>query len=222
MKLPSDETHAARIARILADRIITGDIAPGTRLRQDHLATEFGASHVPVREAFRALQSQGLVESEPRRGVRVSEFDLAELREVAEMRASLEALALRHAAPNLTPAMLDAAEKVTRHGDRASTVRDWEAANRRFHQLILAPCQMPRLLRTIDDLQSASARFLFAAWRQDWEARTDHDHRAILDALRKGQTDRACTTLARHVGWIGKRKPATKNADIRDTYEIPG
>ena len=118
--------------------------------------------------------------------------------------------------------MLDAAEKVTRHGDRASTVRDWEAANRRFHQLILAPCQMPRLLRTIDDLQSASARFLFAAWRQDWEARTDHDHRAILDALRKGQTDRACTTLARHVGWIGKRKPATKNADIRDTYEIPG
>lgn len=87
MQPPTDETHAARIARILADRIITGAIPPGTRLRQDHVATEFGASHVPVREAFRVLQSQGLVESEPRRGVRVSEFDVAELREVAEMRA---------------------------------------------------------------------------------------------------------------------------------------
>ena len=71
-------------------------------------------------------------------------------------------------------------------------------------------------------LQAASARFLFAAWRSDWEARTDHDHRAILDALRKGQTEFACSTLARHVGWIGKRKPTSKNADIRETYEIPG
>ena len=119
--------------------------------------------------------------------------------------------------PNLAEA-----EEATRHGDRASTVRDWEAANRRFHRLILSPCRMPRLLRTIDDLQAASARFLFAAWQRDWEARTDHDHRAILDALRKGQTDLACAILSRHVGWIGKRKPATKNAAPQVTYEIPG
>ena len=144
------------------------------------------------------------------------------LREVAEMRSSLESLALRHASPNMTRAILQEAEEVTRHGDSASTVRDWEAANRHFHRLILSPCRMPRLLRTIDDLQAASARFLFAAWRRDWEARTDHDHRAILDALRKGQTDLACATLARHVGWIGKRKTAVKNADLRETYEIPG
>lgn len=211
-----------RIARILADRIISGEIPPGARLRQDHVASEFGTSHVPVREAFRALQTQGLAESEPWRGFRVTEFDVAELREVAEMRASLESLALRQAAPNLTREILKEAEEVTRHGDRASNVRDWEAANRRFHRLILEPCRMPRLLRTIDDLQAASARFLFAAWRRDWETRTDHDHRAILNALREGQTDFACSTLARHVGWIGKRKPSSKNADLRETYEIPG
>ncbi len=222
MQTRPEETHAARIARILADRIITGEIPPGARLRQDHIAAEFGASHVPVREAFRELQAQGLAQSEARRGFRVTEFEVAELREVAEMRASLETLALRHAAPNLTRAILDEAEEVTRHGDRASTVRDWEAANRHFHRLILGPCRMPRLLRSIDDLQAASARFLFAAWRRDWEARTDHDHRAILEALRKGQTDRACAILARHVGWIGKRKPAAKNADLRETYEILG
>ena len=99
MQTPPDETHAARIARILADRIITGDIPPGARLRQDHIAAEFGASHVPVREAFRDLQAQGLAESLPRRGFRVSDFDVTALREVAEMRASLESLALRHAAP---------------------------------------------------------------------------------------------------------------------------
>lgn len=218
----SEETQVARIARILTDRIVSGDIAPGARLRQDHIAAEFGASHVPVREAFRELQMQGLAESLPRRGVRVTEFDLAELREVAEMRASLELLALRHAAPNMTRQVLDEAEDVMLQGDAAATVRDWEAANRRFHRLILAPCRMPRLLRTIDGLHLASARFLFAAWRRDWEARTDYDHRKVLDALRKGQTELACATLARHVSWIGKRKPAAKNADISETYEIPG
>ena len=210
MKAQIPETHAARIARVLTQKIIAGDIPPGARLRQDHIAAEFGASHVPVREAFRQLESQGLAENLPRRGVRVTDFDMAELREVAEMRASLEALALRHAAPKITRAIIEEAEEVTRLCDTSDNVRDWEAANRQFHRMILTPCGMPRLLKTIDDLQMASARFLFAAWRQNWESRTDHDHRAILDALKKGQTDRACATLARHVGWMGGRK-----ADIK-------
>lgn len=222
MKAPTDGTLSERIARSLADRIISGEIPPGTRLRQDHIAAEFGASHVPVREAFRELQIQGLAENQPRRGFSVTGFDIAELREVAEMRASLETLALRHAAPNLNPTIIKEAEEVTRHGDSASNVRDWEAANRRFHRLILTPCNMPRLLRSIDDLQTASARFLFAAWRRDWEARTDHDHRAILRALRERQIDTACAALARHVGWIGKRKSSVKNALPIETYQIPG
>lgn len=218
----SQETQASRIARVLTDRIVSGETAPGTRLRQDHIAAEFGASHVPVREAFRELQMKGLAEGLPRRGFRVTDFDLTELREVAEMRASLETLALRHAAPNITRAILIEAEEVTRRGDTADNIRDWEAANRHFHRLILSPCRMPRLLHTIEDLQVASARFLFAAWRRNWEARTDHDHRCVIDALRKGQADLACATLARHVGWIGKRKSAIKNADLKETYEIPG
>ena len=66
-----NETIAARISRVLADRIIEGEIEPGTKLRQDHIAEEFQTSHVPVREAFRRLEAQGLAVSEPRRGVRV-------------------------------------------------------------------------------------------------------------------------------------------------------
>jgi len=112
----SPETIAVRISRELADRIVSGVLEPGSRLRQDHVAAEFGTSHVPVREAFRRLEAQGLAVSEPRRGVRVASFDLAEVKEVAEMRAALEVLALRHAAPHLTRAILDAAEAATRAG----------------------------------------------------------------------------------------------------------
>lgn len=54
---------------------------------------------------------------------------------------------------------------------------------------------MPRLLAAIDDLHAASARFLFATWRSEWETRTDHDHRAILTALRQNDVDVAATIL---------------------------
>ncbi len=218
----SDETIAVRISRILAERIIAGTIEPGARLRQDHIAAQFGASHVPVREAFRLLEAQGLAVSEPRRGVRVAAFDLGEVKEVAEMRAALEVLALRHAVPHLTVAILNQAEEATQKGDSSRDVRSWEEANRTFHRLILEPCGMPRLLATIEDLHAASARFLFAAWRSEWEARTDQDHRAILAALRRGQLDVAAAALARHVQWIGNRPVRTASGQTRQAFVIDG
>lgn len=204
------EPIAARISRALAERIVSGELAAGAKLRQDHIAEEFGASHVPVREAFRRLEAQGLVESQPRRGVRVAGFSMEEVREIAEMRASLEVLALRNAAPHLTRAILEEAEEANRAGDQALDVQTWEEANRRFHRLILAPCGMPRLMRSIDDLHTASARFLFSGWRAEWETPTDRDHRAILAALSRGDVDAAVQLLGRHVQWIGQKPAKTK------------
>lgn len=209
MTLASDDTITARIAKALSDRIVGGEIAAGAKLRQDHIAEEFGVSHVPVREAFRRLEARGLVVSEPRRGVRVAGFGLEEVLEVAEMRAALEVLALRHAAPHMTSAILDLAERAIEAGDQAGDAQSWEEANRAFHRLILAPCGMPRLMRAIDDLHMASARFLFMGWRAEWEAPTDRDHRAILWALRAGQVDLAESRLARHVSWTGGKAATT-------------
>lgn len=205
MTTSKSDTIVSRISRTLAERIIGGTIAAGAKLRQDHIAEEFGASHVPVREAFRRLEAQGLVVSEPRRGVRVAGFSLNEIREVAEMRAALEVLALRNAAPHLTRALLDQAEEVNRAGDRAGDVQTWEESNRTFHRLILTPCGMPQLLRAVDDLHTASARFLFSGWRAEWDAPTDRDHRAILAALRAGEVEMAASVLARHVQWAGQK-----------------
>ena len=206
MTKANDDTIAMRISKVLADRIIAGVLEPGSRLGQDHIAEEFSSSHVPVREAFRRLESQGLVVSEPRRGVRVAGFSLGEVREVAEMRAALEVLALRNAIPHLTRAILDQADEANRGVDQAPDVQAWEQANRSFHRTILIPCGMPRLLKAIDDLQAASARFLFSGWRAEWEAPTDRDHRAILDALRAGKGELAESVLARHVRTIGQKQ----------------
>src|ERR1700722_16343209 len=105
----NERSIATEIARALARRIVSGDLAPGEWLRQDHVAAEFRASHVPVREAFRRLEARGLLVSEPRRGVKVAPIDPATVREVTQMRAALEVLALHHAAPKLTEADLAAA-----------------------------------------------------------------------------------------------------------------
>jgi DNA-binding GntR family transcriptional regulator len=207
MTTTKNDTISLRISKVLADRIIAGALEPGSRLGQDHIAEEFSTSHVPVREAFRLLESQGLVVSEPRRGVRVAGFSLEDVREVAEMRAALEVLALRNAMPHLTRAILDQAEEANKAGDCAPDVQAWETANRRFHRTILSPCGMPRLLKAIDDLHTASARFLFSGWRAEWEAPTDRDHRKILDALKAGQMDKAASMLARHVQTIGQKRP---------------
>lgn len=214
----TEETIANRISQILAERIVRGELVPGSRLRQDPIADEFQTSHVPVREALRRLEAQGLAVSEPRRGVRVAAFDVRHVREVAEMRAVLEVLALQHAAPNLTSAILDEAAEAARQADSVSDVSEWEAANRRFHAALLKPCGMDRLLATIDDLQAASARFLFSAWQSGWEKRTDQDHQFILAALRDGKTEEATARLRTHVQRIG-RPPSDKR---RDAFAIIG
>ena len=200
-----DESVAGRIARTLANRIISGALPPGSRLRQDHIAAEFGASHVPVREAFRKLEAQGLAENKPRYGVRVSPIDPNVVFEITEMRAALEGLALFHALPHLSEADLAAADAALGEGEASGNIADWEAANRRFHVAITAPCGMPRLMAAIADLHRSDARFLFATWsRLDWQPRSDDEHREILNAIRKGEGPRARAFLEAHIRDAGR------------------
>lgn len=202
--MDEDRTLAGAITRALADRIVSGEIAPGARLRQDHVAAEFQASHVPVREAFRRLEAQGLAVSEPRRGVRVPALDPAAIRETTVMRAALEALALEHALPHLTAADLDEARTALAEGEESTDIRLWEAANRRFHRSLTAPCGMNRLMAAIDDLHQASARFMFACWRDlDWQRRSAPEHHRMLDAIAAGDGAAAVRMLRDHVTAAG-------------------
>ncbi|MES2939441.1 MAG: GntR family transcriptional regulator [Pseudomonadota bacterium] len=195
-----DNTLAGRISRELAARIVSGTLAPGERLRQDHVAVEFGASHVPVREAFRRLEAQGLVASEPRRGVRVAGMDPQAVREITEMRAALESLALRHAVPRIVAADLQRAREALADSDASTDLRVWEQANHKFHLALLAPCGMQRLLASVEDLQAAASRILFAAWQtQNWQPRSDKEHRLILRAVEKGDGEDAAARLSAHI-----------------------
>ncbi|MCK1402298.1 GntR family transcriptional regulator [Bradyrhizobium sp. 4] len=196
-------TIVTRIADSIGERIITGALLPGVPLRQDHVAREFNSSHVPVREAFRQLEGQYLVVAQPRRGVRVAPLDAKSVKEIAEMRAALEVVALRNSAPKLTSADLARVELALIEGDNAETIEEFEKANRLFHQALVAPCGMPRLLASLDGLQLANSRLVFAMARSaGWRPRSNQDHRLILQALRARNLDQACNLLARHIQTI--------------------
>lgn len=198
-------TVADRIAEELSHRILTGALGPGTRLRQEVFAFEFGASHVPVREAFRRLETQRLVESLPRRGVRVVSLDARGEREIAGMRSALEVLALRSLSGRVSPRQLATIKAAVDDGDKAGDIFAWEAANRAFHVALAAPCDMPRLIATIAELNFAYSRHVFAAARPvEWRPRSNHGHRHIYEAFAAANYNLAANLLAAHIKTVDR------------------
>ena len=94
--MTAGEALVDRLAAAIHARVLAGDIPTGSRLRQESLATEFGVSRTPVREALRKLQADGVIELEPNRGAVVRGPSGREVREAYEVRAELEGLAAEH------------------------------------------------------------------------------------------------------------------------------
>jgi DNA-binding GntR family transcriptional regulator len=187
------------IADELMVRIVRGELAPNAKLRQDHVAEEFSVSHVPVREAFLRLVARGLAVSRPNVGVRVASLDQAAQREVKLMRAALEPLALLHSVPNLTQEEIGRLEALRLACDAADNVYDWEAANRAFHLGTMAACGMPRLLEEVGNLQLHGSRHLLVQYKDRWKPRPDHDHHALMAAIRTRDVKAAVVTAERHL-----------------------
>ncbi len=125
-RLMSDGTKADDIALALEEAIVSGEIPPGSTLRQEHLSEQFQVSRTPVREALRRLAALGLVTFEPNRGVRVRMLSRDEIREAFMVRAELEGLATEIATPKMTDddlAELERAERRFQPRDAAHSSR---------------------------------------------------------------------------------------------------
>jgi DNA-binding GntR family transcriptional regulator len=212
----TDSTKADEIALELEREIVTGELAPGTVLRQEHLSERFAVSRTPVREALRQLAARGLVSFEPNRGVRVRTLSRDELYEAFLVRAELESLATALAAPKLTDAdlaELDAAERrfaeltaqlLRPDGkNRQTLTREWVGANHGFHDVIYRVAESPMVERL-----AKSARRTFsghAVWGTGgsgidelYEANV-RQHQAIIEALRARSAAAARLLAREHV-----------------------
>ena len=186
----------------LRQSIVARELEPGAPIRQDALADQLGTSRVPLREALKILEGEGLVTYHPHRGYFVAELSIADLVEVYRIRKLLESEAVSLAAKSLTDETLGALAAALARCERAGKSGDLTeltAANREFHFLIFDAAGMPRLLRLIRVLWDSTDayRSLYYA-----EARSrklvDTEHRQILAALRKRDGKSAVKLLDEH------------------------
>jgi DNA-binding GntR family transcriptional regulator len=213
----SDGRKADDIALALEEAIVSGEIPPGSVLRQEHLSEQFQVSRTPVREALRRLAALGLVTFEPNRGVRVRMLSRDEIREAFMARAELEGLATELATPRMTDADLAALEQAERrftvatralvemsHAGRQDLelAREWLLANHAFHDVIYEAAQVPLIERMA---KAARRTFLVKpVWAtgadlDELYVKNDRQHRAIRDAIVARSPEGARVLAREHV-----------------------
>jgi len=182
--------------------LVTGELAPGTPVRQETVAERLGVSRVPVREALKVLEGEGHVVYLPRRGYVVAELSAEDLTEVYRLRELLEAEAIRVAVPRLDDATIEAIEAVAHEIDVAGRRRDLAAMtayNRDFHFLLFDAAGMPRLSRTLRQLWDATDvyRGVYFAGTGN-RRRVADDHASLVAALRAGDVRAAVAAQKSH------------------------
>jgi len=197
---PKPQTVADRIAAILREAIAAGSLPAGTPLRQDELAQRFGFSRMPIRDALRQLDAEGVVTIHPTRGAFVARMDSREIAEIFAVRALLEREALRLALPKLGDDDLRRAAVLLDQLDAEADVARWGALNRDFHLALYRPCGNARLIDLIDAQHRAADRYVRVLLANlDYRNRSQHEHRKLLAACRKGAEEKGLSWLSRHL-----------------------
>ncbi|MFN8518547.1 MAG: GntR family transcriptional regulator [Chloroflexota bacterium] len=191
---PRLQTAQELVLETLREAILGGVLPPGTRLRQEELATAFDTSRIPVREALRVLEYEGLVSSEPHRGFTVTSLDADEVEEIYDLRTVLETHAVRLAVPLLTEADLEELGALFQAIQDAPEDDSRLAARERFYQRLYAVTARPRLVGLISRLRQEVARSL--RWLR--VPHSPEHHQAFWEAVQSGDADLAAEQLASH------------------------
>jgi DNA-binding GntR family transcriptional regulator len=198
-----------RLRESIEEEIATGKLLPGTRLDEVDLATRFGVSRTPIREALRLLLGEGLVETRPHRGAVVAQVTPQRLIEMFEVMAELEAMCARLAARRVSDAELAEIEAAHEACRGSAAARDADAyfyANERFHYAIYAASHNTFLFEQSAALQRKLRPYRRLQLRvRNRPQRSFEEHQAIVDALREGDADKAQQSIRAHVVVQGER-----------------
>ena len=191
------------ITRHLRDAIVAGHFAEDEPIRQDDIARQFNVSKIPVREALKRLEAEGLVLFQRNRGAMVTRMSEAELAQMFEVRMLLEDKALRLAIPNMTEETFERAERICREFVGENDVGRWAELNWELHACLYEPAQRPflvSLIRSINDKLERDLRMQMSL--SAGKDRADHEHRDILQACRDGDVERAVGLLDEHIAGV--------------------
>lgn len=195
-----DSSH--KIASRLRDAILAGDYSPGERLVQEDIAERFGGSRIPVREALKDLESEGLVTFVANAGARVADLSLAECVEVYQMRERIEPLLLRYSAEGLDRDTLQQLQAIATAMESESDPDVFIELDRKFHLSMYAGAETTVLGDLVVTLWNKTQPYRRAYTKRvdDSQREVFHDeHRMLLRALVDGDLDLAENLLAVHI-----------------------
>ncbi|GAA1407913.1 GntR family transcriptional regulator [Glutamicibacter uratoxydans] len=196
----------AAVSQQIADRlrseILAGIRIPGERIRQELLAEDFGVSRLPVREALRIVESDGLVTLVANTGAWVSSLDLAECTETYLIREQLEPLLLRHSVMNFSDELIAQLVDLEAQIEQAGNVEDYLDLDRKFHRLSYSAAQMPQLASMATRMWNTTHHYRRAYTRLiGWEGlqMTHYEHKLLVEAFKHRDADEAGRLMYGHL-----------------------
>jgi DNA-binding GntR family transcriptional regulator len=196
-------SQSERAYYAIRELIVTLDLAPGSVVSEQELMARLGLGRTPIREALRTLARERLVEVYPRRGIFVSGVDARDLAALSEVRVELEPFAARLAATRITAAdrhQLDALLAELDHPSAVPEGRDLIDLDQRIHRFVYAAAHNAFLETVLDEYYMHALRIWFLALeRVTGLADAVLEHRALLEAIRDGDADRAAAVMTTHV-----------------------
>lgn len=188
----------------LRGRMNQGRLRPGNYLDLNALAEELGTSRTPLRDALLRLESEGFVEIQNRRGVRITELTLDWIRDIYEILGGLESVALTSVADRITPDTVSRMEALNGEMSAALDAEDFGRfydANLAFHDTYLDLSSNTELVRRIHILKQRLYDFpRLEGYVPEWERASVGEHRSLVEHLKKGEV-REAADLLRDVHW---------------------
>lgn len=205
LQLGMDEFLPLRdvVFNTLRQAILTGELKPGERLMEIHLANRLGVSRTPIREAIRKLELEGLVTMIPRRGAEVAKITEKSMKDVLEVRRTLDALSAELACERITPEDDKALEKACRDFEEAVKTKDTKViakADVAVHDIIAAATGNQRLIQLINNLAEQMYRYRFEYIKDATQhERIIKEHRIIYESILKKDKEAAAEMARTHI-----------------------
>lgn len=205
LQLGMDEFLPLRdvVFNTLRQAILTGELKPGERLMEIHLANRLGVSRTPIREAIRKLELEGLVTMIPRRGAEVAQITEKSMKDVLEVRRTLDALSAELACERITPDEEEALKKACLDFEEAVKTKDAKIiakADVALHDIIAAATGNQRLIQLINNLAEQMYRYRFEYIKDaSQHERIIQEHRIIYESIMKKDKEAASNMAKTHI-----------------------
>jgi len=203
------QSLTSAVADRLRDQIIRGEIPEGSQLRQNTIAAQYRVSRIPVREALRQLDAEGLITIVPNRGALVPELLPDDIEELFSIRALLEPAVLKVSIPRLTDAVLSKAQAVLGKFEsdlrREERIGTWGRLNWQFHSILYSGANRPHFMSIIRNVNHNGERYTrLQLYLTHGMKRANDEHHRILELCRKREVNAACDLLREHILYAGE------------------